>query len=80
MNTPYPASTSSLPGLRVGSGIQRLQRVVATTARAVATGLDRGLQPSRLANLRFSPFTQDDQAGAQPRQKPNHDGHIPPPC
>ncbi len=80
MNTPYPTTTSSLPSPRVGSGIQRLQRVVATTFRTIATGLDRGLQPSRLANLRFSPFTQDDPVGGQRRQKPTHDGHVPPPC
>lgn len=80
MNTPYTTSTSPLPGLRTGSGMQRLQRLVATTFRAIATGLDRGLKPSRLASLRFSPFTQDDPVEAQGRQKPTHDGHMPPPC
>jgi len=80
MNTPYPSSTSSLPSLHVGSGMRRLQRAVATTFRALATGLDSGLQPSQLANLRFPLFTRDDEARPREWDKPTHYDHLPPPC
>ena len=80
MNTYYSSSTSSLPSLRVGSGMHRLQRVVVSAFRALVTDRERGLQPSRLANLRFPLFTRDDHARPREWEKPTHDDHVPPPC
>jgi hypothetical protein len=79
MNTPYPVSTSSLPGLRVNFGMQHLLRAVAALFRTLA-GLNSGLQPSKLADLRFSLFTCDEPAKTHGCQRPTHDGHLPPPC
>jgi hypothetical protein len=80
MNTPYPSSTSSMHSLCVGSGMRRLQRVIVSVLRALVTDRERGLQPPRLANLRFPLFTRDDQARPREREKPTHDDHLPPPC
>ena len=80
MNTPYPVSTTSVPGLRVSLGMQGLQRMVVITFRALVAGLEKGMQPSKLADLRFPLFAQDDPATKHRCQRPTHDGNLPPPC
>lgn len=80
MNTTYHSSTAAIHGLRVSSGMARLQRLAWSAFRALATNRERGLQPFQLADLRFSLFAQDDHAGPSQPEMPTHDNHLPPPC
>ena len=80
MNTGHSAATSARPGLRVADGVYRLQRAVVSVYRALSTLLGSGIQPSRLADLRFPLFTRHDDTRRGCLDRPTHDHHLPPPC